>query len=325
MKIEKLPLSATVGSASRSGMQEHFVTPLTEYQEMRPTRYVKPDYPADAFAGTASYYARYRAPYPNALIEDLTKRSGITGEGRLLDLACGPGRVALSLASRFREVWAIDLEPEMIEVGRQEAEQRRIGNIRWMVGKAEELEAESASFELITIGEAFHRLDQWHIAKQALRWLSSGLLSGHDRVLQHQKWDGDVETNRLGHGKGNGWNRKGGREKDSMLPEPGRGPDHSQLVLKEAGFEEVFNYSFVEPHVWTVDSVIGNLFSTSVCSKKVLGGRVGAFQADLKDALLAHDAGGKYPRESKVRIYSWKKTNLIGRGKYAAGSSDSGS
>ncbi len=294
MKIEKLPLSATVGSASRSGMREHFVTPLTEYQEMRPTRYVKPDYPADAFAGTASYYARYRAPYPNALIEDLTKRSGITGEGRLLDLACGPGRVALSLASRFREVWAIDLEPEMIEVGRQEAEQRRIGNIRWMVGKAEELEAESASFELITIGEAFHRLDQWHIAKQALRWLSSGCFLA--TIGCYNIRSGTETWKRIVSDTVGKWvNRKGGREKDSMLPEPGRGPDHSQLVLKEAGFEEVFNYSFVEPHVWTVDSVIGNLFSTSVCSKKVLGGRVGAFQADLKDALLAHDAGGKYP------------------------------
>src|SRR5918911_4618032 len=106
--------------------------------------YVKPDFPPDAFAGTATYYLRYRVPYPQSLLKDLVERAGITGEGRLLDLACGPGRVALALVSSFREVWAIDLEPEMIEVGQTEATRRGVNTIKWMVGKAEDLQAPPA-------------------------------------------------------------------------------------------------------------------------------------------------------------------------------------
>ena len=69
----------------------------------------------------------------------------ITGEGRLLDLACGPGRVALALVSSFREVWALDREPEMIAVGQHEATQRGANNITWRVGKAEDVAAPPAA------------------------------------------------------------------------------------------------------------------------------------------------------------------------------------
>ncbi len=37
--------------------------------------YIPPDFPADAFAGTAHYYARYRLPYPSALIGHLYSTS----------------------------------------------------------------------------------------------------------------------------------------------------------------------------------------------------------------------------------------------------------
>ncbi|HEX5501996.1 MAG TPA: class I SAM-dependent methyltransferase, partial [Thermomicrobiales bacterium] len=133
-----------------------------------------PHYPADAFAGTARYYARYRPPYPPALLDDLRRRAVVTGAGRLLDLACGPGRVALPLAPFFGEVWAVDLEPEMIEVGREEAARRGATNVRWTVGRAEDVEAPPGSCEMITIGEAFHRLDQRAITTRALTWLAPG-------------------------------------------------------------------------------------------------------------------------------------------------------
>src|SRR5215475_3026052 len=136
--------------------------------------YVKPDFPLDAFAGTATYYLRYRVPYPQALLRDLVERAGVTGQGRLLDVACGPGRIALALVSSFREVWAIDREAEMVEVGQKEATQRGVHHITWMVGKAEDLQAPPASCALITIGEAFHRLDQPLVAKHTLQWLQPG-------------------------------------------------------------------------------------------------------------------------------------------------------
>src|SRR5215469_11576045 len=52
--------------------------------------------------------------------------SDLPGSAVLLDLACGPGRVTLDLAASFEHVHAIDLEAEMIEVGRREAARRGV-------------------------------------------------------------------------------------------------------------------------------------------------------------------------------------------------------
>ena len=200
---------------------------------MNRVEYVKPDFPLNAFAGTATYYLRYRVPYPEALLRNLIERSGVMGEGRLLDLACGPGRVALALVSSFGEVWAIDLEPEMIEVGQKEAIQRGVNNIKWMVGKAEDVQAPPASFELITIGEAFHRLDQQLVAEQTLQWLQPGCclatLGSYGVMEGKEPWQRIVAdiagrwTSAARPSPGDG----------SAQPKPGSGPEHYELVLRE--------------------------------------------------------------------------------------------
>jgi hypothetical protein len=48
-----------------------------------------PRYATDLFAGTAEYYDKYRVRYPDAMLNDMTKRAGTAGEGRLLD-SCHP-------------------------------------------------------------------------------------------------------------------------------------------------------------------------------------------------------------------------------------------
>ncbi len=258
-----------------------------------PFSYVKPSFPADAFAGTAEYYLRFRQPYPRRLLADLVERTGVTGKGRLLDLACGPGRLGLALSSSFSEVWAIDIEPEMIEAGKAEAARRGVGNIRWMVGRVEDLEAPPASFELITAGEAFHRLDQQLVAKQALGWLRPGggfaSLGCYSILSAREPWQkGVLEVVRR-------WT--GSRPETCGGAEPARpgiGPENDEWVMRDTGFTETASHPFVERQEWTVDSVLGYLYSTSVCSRRVLGDKVGLFEAELRATLLAHDAGGVY-------------------------------
>ena len=43
---------------------------------------------------------------------------------------------------------------------------------------------------------------------------------------------------------------------------------------------------------WTIDSMIGNLYSTSFCSRRLLGDRVEAFERDLRSAILAVEPSG---------------------------------
>ena len=70
----------------------------------------------DLYQGTAEYYDRYRLPYPEAMIEDLIARTGVSGQGRLLDLACGTGQLAFPLRRSFAEVWAVDREPDFTQM-----------------------------------------------------------------------------------------------------------------------------------------------------------------------------------------------------------------
>ncbi len=251
--------------------------------------------PTDLFSGTAASYARYRVPYPVELLDDLRHRAGVTGEGRLLDLACGPGRVALPLAGFFSEVWVVDQEPEMIEVGRKQATQKGLTNVRWIAGRAEEVEASPCSFELITIGEAFHRLDQRLIAGRAMEWLAPGrglATMGCFSILRgNEPWHDILRTvirKWAGHGSAT--------RPTSTNPTPrSRGADHDREVLKTFGFEDIGGYDFPHPHVWTLDSIIGNLNSTSKLSTRALGDEAERFEAGVRHALLDYDSTGRYP------------------------------
>jgi SAM-dependent methyltransferase len=207
----------------------------------------------------------------------------------LLDLACGPGRVVLGLAPAFDKVWAIDLEPEMIAAGKGEAARRGIVHIDWLEGRAEDLEIAASSLDLITIGEAFHRLDQPLIARKALDWLrpggalvtlgTEGLLAGRELW---QKTAAEVARRAFPVG----W----------AVGRPGAdiGPGADERVLRAAGFAEVDSRSFLEPRDWAFDEILGYLKSTSVCSEKALGNGFVAFEAELHAALADEHGAGPF-------------------------------
>lgn len=58
------------------------------------------------------------------------------------------------------------------------------------------------------------------------------------------------------------------------------------------GFGE---YEFPPPYVWTLDSFIGYLISTSLVSKAAMGEAAEEFESDLRRRLLTYDARGQYP------------------------------
>ena len=53
---------------------------------------------ARRFQSTVTYYVRYRTRYPQALLNEVAGALGVDGGGRLLDLGCGPGFLAIGLA-----------------------------------------------------------------------------------------------------------------------------------------------------------------------------------------------------------------------------------
>ena len=241
--------------------------------------------PPSPFAGTATYYVRYRPPYPDEFLSDLRSHAKTTGHGSLLDLACGPGRVAIPMAPHFNSVLAVDVDAEMIAVGEQEASRRGVTNIAWHVERAEDLQLPARSLELITIGEAFHRLDQQRILKRALGWLQRrGSLAtlGAEPV-----WRGREEWKRVLVDVVNKWTAQ-------SLGDPSEsgwgGPSDE---LRAAGLEVEERESVVE-RIWTCDSIVGFMFSTSIASRRVLGDKASDFEADLRGALLEAEPSDRF-------------------------------
>lgn len=247
----------------------------------------------NAFAGTAEDYARYRPPYPAQLLDSLLER--VAGRERLLDLACGPGRLALALSDRFTSVLAVDSEPEMLAVGQRLATERGIGNVAWLCARAEDLSVEPSSLDLITVGEAFHRLDQQVVLSSAARWLkpggaiasvgSRGLLQGAEpwqRVVAElaRAWTKDVFTD--------GW--------ATARPGSASGPEAEAAAMRSAGFTDVESRTFV-PWTWTLDEIAGYLRTTSVCSRRILGERHAAFEVALNEMLLGLNPAGVFTEQ----------------------------
>ncbi len=238
-----------------------------------------------AFAGTAAYYARYRPPYPSEFLAELRARAGARGDGTLLDLACGPGRVAIPMAPHFGRVLAVDVEDEMIETGQREASARGVANIEWRVSRAEDLQLPPNSLDLITVGEAFHRLDASLVLRRAVEWLRPG--GSFASLAGESMWRGGEEWQRELVRVVNKWT--GGALGDPNT-QPWGGPVDA---LREAGFD-VQEYEVREDHAWTCDSIVGFMFSSSIASRRVLGADADRFEAELRAALLEVEPAGRF-------------------------------
>ena len=90
------------------------------------------------FAGAAAYYDHGRLPNAPGLANVLEQALKLDGDGRLLDVGCGPGTVTLPLAHLFREVVGLDPDAGMIAEVRRLACQRGVINARWVKRRAED-------------------------------------------------------------------------------------------------------------------------------------------------------------------------------------------
>ena len=244
----------------------------------------EPEFRPDLYRGTARFYDTFRVPYPAPLLDDLCDRTNATGQGRLLDLACGTGQLAFALAPRFAEVCAVDQEPEAIDLARVNALARGVGNVRWLVGRAEDV-AGDREFNLVVVGNAFHRLQRRRVAESARRSLTPG--GYFALVWSTSPWDGDQGWQRVLAGIMRDWveiahaTDRVPADLDQHLAEQ----PHA-AVLTDAGFAIVGDHDFPTPHEWTVERLAGFLYSTSVLSHVALGSHAPAFEQDLRDRLL---------------------------------------
>jgi SAM-dependent methyltransferase len=250
----------------------------------------------DLYQGSAAYYDRYRLSYPESMLMDLIQRAGVSGRGRLLDLACGTGQLAFPLRRWFGQVWAVDREPDMVEVVQAKAAALGDMDVRPVVSDAETLDAEPGYFGLAVIGNAFHRLNRDLVAGKILRWLEPG---GHLALCwssgPYGPYAGEQDWQRALAAIVGRWKVTLGAEgrvpAGWNLPRQRR-PDPQ--VLSDAGFEMAGHHEFAIEHRWSVPELAGYIRSTSVLPASVLGDQAAAFDADLAASLGPHSDGGAF-------------------------------
>jgi SAM-dependent methyltransferase len=224
------------------------------------------------------------------MFDDLVARAKFAQRDRFLDTACGTGRVTLPLASLFKEAIAVDLEPEMVEAGKRQAARAGITNIVWRVGAAETLAFAPQSLDLVTNGDAFHRIDQALVSRRVLDWL---VPSGVFAVMGSRVFfDGDADFEQAVSSTVRKWVGTPANERSGEILTHEEGLARGLALLRNAGFVDVENHDFTATHIWTAESLIGLHFSTSFASRKALGANADAFAADMRAALgrLGKDA-----------------------------------
>jgi SAM-dependent methyltransferase len=250
------------------------------------------EFAPDLYRGTASDYDRFRLPYPPALIDHLLRLVNPSGSGWMLDLACGTGQLAFAMLDRFARVWAVDQEPDMVGLVHAKAARAGSARVEAIVSRAEELEAPAGAFELVAIGNAFHRLQRERVAQRLVGWLRPG---GYVALVWSESpWRGEEEWQSAVGELIASWRIRTGAQ--ARVP---RGWDRvrrerpDEAVLADAGLEGVWTYRFPTPHDWTIEALTGFVYSTSALPRAVLGDQAPAFGRELRAAVEPHASDGK--------------------------------
>jgi len=119
-------------------------------------------------------YATYRPGPPPSLYDRLETFAPIDGS-RALDIATGPGTIALELAARGSSVVGFDTSPQQISTATRVARERGLdGKTQFAIGRAEDTGLAAGSFDLATAGQCWHWFDSPAAIAETLRVLRPG-------------------------------------------------------------------------------------------------------------------------------------------------------
>jgi len=111
----------------------------------------------DRIAGSNAYSDAEREFRPNErydwtlLTEIELFRNAIKGCRKVLDVGCGTGHPAVSIAEDVGSIVGIDRSMRMIEIARSRLDKRRKGNVVFEVGNAEDLRFPNRAFDAVVL------------------------------------------------------------------------------------------------------------------------------------------------------------------------------
>ncbi|MHB1499395.1 MAG: class I SAM-dependent methyltransferase [Acidimicrobiales bacterium] len=265
------------------------------------TRYGWEEWAWDAslFQGSASYYRRGRIPYAEGLEDSLATALDLRGQGRLLDIGCGPGIIALRLAQLFEEVVGVDPDPGMLEEARHASRKGRVTTASWVQMRAEDLPAGLGTFRVIAFAQSFHWMDRPKVAS-AVR----AMIEPDGAVVQ-------IDPGRDGVGSrpatgphpavpfdGIDRLRRHYLDPDRRAGQGFRNtsPSGEDAIFQAAGFLAEVRLPVADHRVLdrTTEDLVAWVFSASSTAPHLFGDKLSRFEADLRALLDEASPSGRF-------------------------------
>jgi SAM-dependent methyltransferase len=256
------------------------------------------------FAGAARYYEQGRLPYAPGLAEAFARSLALDGQGRLLDVGCGPGTVALRLAPLFEAVVGLDPDPEMLACASRAAAGRGVGNATWVRQRAEALPAGLGSFRAVTFAQSFHWMDRPRVASAVATMLDPGGAVVQVDAPGYRTGELAAETRRGSlpfppppddaldqlRRQYLGSDRRAGQGIRNTSP------DGEDGVLQQAGFLPAQTVTVPDRRAVerSIDDVVASVFSTSSTAPHLFADRREDYERDLREILAQSSPAGRF-------------------------------
>jgi ubiquinone/menaquinone biosynthesis C-methylase UbiE len=259
--------------------------------------------PGDRFSGeerpfagdTASFYARFRRPYPAQFVARLGE-FGSGGRGRLLDLGCGTGILSFQLAPFFDQAVGIDPEPDMLREAERAARRDGFENVEWIRGSSTQLRALAPAlgrFDLVAIGTAFHYMEPQATLSELQRIAPGAAVAvaynGSPMWLHSDPWAKALRCvleSRLG--------QLGDADFTAEALQT------AEETMRELGYGEIERWERTEAEVIDLDFIVGHILS-AVSSDQIPPTQRSQFAQEVRSAIHAAAPAGQLVEAVPVR------------------------
>ena len=263
------------------------------------------------YSGAARFYRRGRAPYAPGVPDAVRDVLDLDGTGRLLDVGCGPGVIALLLAPLFNDVVGVDADAEMLREAQWAARDRNVSNARWAQLRAEALPADLGTFRVVSFAQSFHWMDRPVVARAVRQ-----MIEASGAVVQIDAWyDAPPgEAVRAGAHPGIpvteidelrmhflGADRRAGQGVRNTSP------SDEDAIFQAAGFFPEETVAVPDERILdrTVDDIVAWVFSASSTAPHLFGGRLAEFENELRRLLGSTSPAGLFSvplHDNRIRV-----------------------
>lgn len=252
------------------------------------------------FNDIADYYDAFRPGIPEEVVDYLRARFGIDAASWVVDLGCGTGQTARALCGHVDRVVCVDNDEEMVRVAASTlgAQAQCSGKTVLVCGEAEDY-IPDRKVDLVTVSRAFHWMDQDKVLTNCRSFVRSGggvaLLGDSSLWNGSEAWQKTVKQTIQAF---LGEQRRAGNSNYAVTDEP------YESMLDRHGYVLIEVRDFELVRQWTLDAILGYLYSTSFSSRRMFGDRLEAFERTLANALGDPDAEHTFEERTSFTVKS---------------------